>query len=248
MRRSGSRLGSSHAVWLAGIAAILPIAAIGTAQAQAPAPAGAFAPPVTPLLLTRTLRHLLQDGKAVVTRRTYRVHFAPEHGGFVLDGTLTDVAVEAPPGLEALATLERRRPDAGMFPMRLDSRGRILPAADLAPSAAQRQAIGVASAQIARMDLTTSDAAQAQGFVAQLQAQPYRTAWPQDLFYPAPGARREQRTIPLPDGQHGLATTEAQASADPESGLLSDFTRKVTTDLAGDTRVVIEEWTLVSAP
>ncbi|MBW8752557.1 MAG: hypothetical protein JF595_00145 [Sphingomonadales bacterium] len=236
----------SRAVWLAAAAAILPVAAL--AAAETPPAAGTFAPPPIPLLLTRTLRHMLTDGKAVVTRRSYRVQFVAEPGGFRIEGALADVAVEVPPGLDALAELERRRPDPGMFPMHLDAHGTILPAPDPAPTSQQRLAIGVTAAAVAKLDLPTADTAQALSFVSQFQKQPYRTGWPQDLFHPAAGTRREQRAIPLADGTQGQVTTEVEAKADRASGLLATFTRKVTTDLGGDTRVVIEEWTLVSAP
>ena len=236
----------SRAVWIAGAAAILPIAAL--CAAEAPPADLAFRPPTAPLMLTRTLRHVLHDGKAVVTRRSYRVQFAADQNGFQLDGTLAEVTVEAPPGLETLAALERRRPDPSMFPMRLDAAGMILPSPDPAPSGQQRQAIGAASADIARMNLTASDTAQAQGFIAGLQERPYRTYWPRDLFHPVPGMRREQRAIPLAGATGGQVTTHIEASSDPASGLLSAFTRTVTTDLGGDKRVIVEQWTLVPAP
>lgn len=236
----------SPIVWIAGAAAIVPVAAMSAAQA--PAMTGAFNPPAAPLLLTRTLRHELHDGQAVVTRRAYRVQFVAERDGFRLDGTLAEVTVEAPRGLEALAALERKRPDAALFPMQLDAGGQLKAAPEPATGLVQRQAIGVAASQIASLNLTPDDAAQARGFVSQLQTRPYRTAWPHDLFRPAPGDRREQRAIPLADGLQGLVTTEIAARADGTSGLLSAFSRKVTTNLGGDTRVVVEEWTLSPAP
>lgn len=237
----------SGAVWLAGAFAIVPIAALSSAQA--PVAAEAFSPPTAPQLLTRTLRHELHDGRAVVTRRTYRVNFVAESAGFRIDGTLAEVTVDAPPGLEALAALERKRPDVALFPMRLDAEGNLKDVAEApAPSLAQKQALGTASEQIARMPLSPDDARQAQGFVAQLRANPYRTAWPRDLFHPAPGDRREQRDIPLGNGLHGAVTTEITARADATSGLLAAFRRKVTTDLGGNTRVVVEEWALTRAP
>jgi hypothetical protein len=235
-----------RAAWLLGAAVILPVAAIGAAQAS-PA-ASAFAPTPAPLLLTRTLRHVLHDGKAVVSRRSYRVRFVADQGGFRIDGALADVVVDAPPGLEALAQLERRRPDTGLFPMRLDASGAIVPGPDAPPSAEQRQALELAAWQIARMGLAASETGQAQAFVERLQAQPHRTVWPRDLFHPAPGARREARSIPLANGLRGEVTTEIEASADPTTGLLGAFRRKVTTELDGNTRVVIEEWTLADAP
>ena len=237
----------NRAVWLAAAAAILPIAALSAAETPRTA-ARVFNPPPNPLILTRTLRHMMHDGTAIVTRRSYRVLFVREGAGFRLDGTLAEVTVESPPGLEALAALERRRPDPGLFPVRLDAAGMVLPTPDPAPSRQQRQAIGTASADIARMNLAAADAAQAQGFVARFQTQPYRTAWPLDLFHPVPGTRRDRRTIPLDGGLNGEVTTDIAARTDPASGLLGSFTRTVTTDLGGDKRMVIEEWTLAPAP
>jgi hypothetical protein len=240
----------SRAAWLVGAAAILPIAAIAAAQAP-PEPSsairGAFQPAPTPMLLTRTLRHVLHDGQAVVTRRSYRVRFAPDGNGFRLDGTLAEVTVEAPPGLEALADLERKRPDTGMFPMRLDVTGMIVPAPDAPPSPSQRQALRIAASEVAMMNLAPDETEQAQSFVGQFQARPYRTPWPQDLFHPAPGSRHEERVVPLAGGVQGHITTDIDVSADA-AGLLSAFRRKVTTDLGGDTRVVLEEWTLAQVP
>lgn len=237
----------SRAVWLAAAAAILPVAAMSAAETPKPA-AGLFKPTAAPLILTRTLRHMMHDGTAIVTRRSYRVQITPEGNGFEIAGTLSEVSVEAPPGLEALAALERRRPDPGIFPIKVDAAGMIVPAADPEPSRQQRQAIGTASADIARMNLASTDAEQAQGFVSQFQTKPYRTYWPLDLFHPASGTRREQRAIALDGGQQGQVTTVIEASADRASGLVSDFTRTVVTDLGGDKRTVIEEWTLAPAP
>jgi hypothetical protein len=235
----------SRAAWLAGTA-LLPLAAV--CGAKPPAPQAVFAPPPAPMLLTRTLRHVLHDGRAVATRRSYRVRFARDGAGFRIDGALAEVAVDAPAGLEPLAELERRRPDTGMFPMRLDAQGLIVPTGDPPPSEAQRQAIGTAAGLVAQMSLTAAESAEAQGFVAQFRTRSYRTPWPQDLFHPAPGKRRDERAVPLPGGAAGQVTTELEASADPQTGLLAAFRRKVTTAFGGDSRVVLEEWTLAPVP
>lgn len=231
-------------VWLAGLAAILPVAV----SAAEPLPsAGAFTPPAGQLVLTRTLRHVLHDGRQVAARRSYRVYFTRERDGFRLDGELADVTVDAPAGLQALAEIERRRPDTDLFPIRLDVNGMIVPAPEPAPSEAQREAVSLATAEIARMQLGVAERAQAQGFVARFQARAHRSPWPLDLFHPVPGARREERTVPLPDEGQGRVVTEIEASTDP-AGTLAAFKRKVTTNLGGDRRVVDEEWTLAPVP
>ena len=202
----------NRAVWFAGASAILPIAAV--CAAEAPKPVGAFMPPSGPQILTRTLRHVMHDGHAVVTRRSYRLRFVAEDTGFRIDGELIDTAVEAPAWLSGIAELERERPDPGMFPIRLDAAGMIVSAPTTATTPQQRHGINLAAAQIGRMgNLDADDKAQAQGFVTHFREQPYRTSWPLDLFRPAPGRHRDQRTFTLADGLRGEVTTDILASA-----------------------------------
>ena len=236
----------SRAIWLGVAAAILPIAAIA---ATTPGSVGVFTPPKAPQILTRTLRHVMHDGEAVVTRRSYRLRFMAEGQGFRVEGELIDTEVEAPAWLSGIAELERQRPDPGMFPIRLDATGMIVSAPMAAATTQQRRAIDLAAAQIGRIGrLDEEEMAQAQGFVARFREQPYRTSWPLDLFHPAPGRRQERHAVPLDDGLRGQLTTDILASADPATGVLINFERRVTTALATNRRVVIEEWTLTPAP
>lgn len=235
----------SRAVWLTGAAAILPIAAVCAAEALQPS--GAFMPPAEPQILTRTLRHVMHDGQAVVTRRSYRLRFVAEGSGFRVEGELIDTAVEAPEWLSGIAELERRRPDPGMFPIRLDAAGAIVAAPTIATTPQQRRGIDLAAAQINRLsNLDDDDRTQAQSFVAGFREQ-HRTSWPLDLFRPAPGSRQDRRTVPLADGLRGQVTTEILANANSETGTLVSFERRVTTELADNRRLVIEKWTLQQA-
>jgi hypothetical protein len=60
-------------------------------------------------------------GDAPLPRR-----FTPAGGGFEISGTL-EIEVIAPPRLEALARMERERPDTLLFPIVLDRAGKITP-------------------------------------------------------------------------------------------------------------------------
>ncbi len=117
----------SRALFLAGIAAILPstmaVSAIGTSLS---APAVHFAPPSDPIMLTRTVWRSLYDGKEIVSRRRYAIQFVPHGDGFAVTGTLVESTIDAPPALAALAEMERRRADATLFPMRLDANGQMV--------------------------------------------------------------------------------------------------------------------------
>ncbi|MCB2079103.1 MAG: hypothetical protein R3E09_01525 [Novosphingobium sp.] len=207
-------------------------------------PAGLFQPPQSPMLLTRTLRRPLPDGKQVLTRRSYEVHIVPESNGFRIDGKLVDVVVEAPRKLQALADIERNRPDKGMFPMRLDANGMLLPGGDPQSGEAVKKAIALVSQELGAMKLAAFDMLQAQAFVSQFRQRQGLSQWPADLFRPVPGQHRETRTIPLPNGARGHVAVDTDATTQGPAGLLSSFTRTVTTDLEGDARVTYESWTL----
>lgn len=236
---------SSRAVWLAGAAAIMPVVLAGLPLVPASATATSqFQPPSDPMMLTRTLRRPLPGGAEVLTRRSYEIRFVPEAGGYRVDGRLVDVEVDAPPSLQALASLERKRPDDGMFPMRLDERGLLLPMAGEMHADEVRQAGLAVRQQVEALPLAPFDRSQASAFARSFERQSVRTAWPEDLFHPAPGAREETRTIPLPNGARGTVRVKVNVRTHEASGLLGSFVRKVTTDLDGSSRITEETWTL----
>ena len=215
--------------------------------AAAARPAGQFQPPRSPLLLTRTLKKVLPDGKQVITRRAYKVRIAPNDGRFRIDGELVDVAVEAPGRLRALAEIERKRPDTGMFPMWLDSAGMLLRGSEPQSGKSTGEAADLVAGEIGEMDLPRQSRQQALAFVSQFRERPGLTQWPADLFRPVPGVRREARTIALPDGTQGRATIDLEANANAATGLLVSFSRTVTTEIDGESRVTHEIWTLGKA-
>jgi hypothetical protein len=231
--------------WLTGLAAIMPLAAAAPAPA-APTEAETtqpFQPPAGPMLLTRTTRRTLHDGKPIMARRSYEVRFIREGEGYRIDGELVDVAVEVPPQLEAVAELERKRPDEGMFPLHLDASGKLVRSERPPQSEANKERIAAVAGMVDHLRLSEFDKGRAKAFVLGFQTRPGYSAWPEDLFHPAPGKRRETRTIPLVNGERGKIVVETTADTGPD-GLLASLTRRVTSEIDDDWRAISEEWTL----
>lgn len=238
--------------WLAGVAAILPLAMINAAPAveAATAPA-AFVPPGSTLLLTRTLHSPLADGREIVSRRTYEVTITADGAGWRVDGRLVDSSVSAPRQLAFLAELERNRTDDGMFPIRLDSRGMILAGGEALSGEAREKAAAAAVESVKDKPAEAPDRQVAVGLFEQLRRQPVMTAWPSDLFHPAPGRRTDTRVISLPDGTRGEVTIEVEArpaKVAPAAPAVSSLHRVITTRMGASARTLREEWTLAMAP
>lgn len=236
-------------LFLAGAAALLPPIA-GQVFAQAPAASlRPFAPPDSPLVLTRTVWRTLADGKEIVVRRRYAVQFSRYGEGFLLEGRLLDAAVEAPPMLAAMAELERKRGDDSLFPLLLDAAGRIRhdASARLASPALRDTARAQANGVIAEAPLGPAQQQESGIFLKQLAMQGAPTAWPVDLFNPTTGERSERRRLALPGGQEGEVLVSVKVvSANPD-GLPRAVERTVTTVLAGSARTSREQWTLAQA-
>ncbi len=228
--------------------------ALATAAAPPPAPspdprppaeaAPAFVPPAAPMLLTRTLRRPLGDGKAVVATRNYEVRFVAEGTGFRLDGKLVNVVVEAPEALRPLADLERTRPDTGLFPILLEADGSITAANDPRAPDAMASAVDTARHTLGQSGLVGLEMQEAKAFVERFRAGLAMSPWPRDLFRPTEGATRTDREVPLPDGKSGHIRIETEAAVQAPGGLLSSFRRTVTTQLDGTRRITVETWTL----
>lgn len=234
-----------RAAWFAGVAAMYPSASYaGAAPPAIAAETHAFKPPSCAMVLTRTVRRPLPGGAEIVTRRQYEVRFVPDNGGYRIDGQLLGAEVDAPPSLHDLAELERARPDAEMFPMRLDSRGMLLPRESARPSEQSAQAVKLALQRLSHAGLSPDETAKAAAFVRQIAASSGQSPWPDDLFSPAPGQRRQTQTIPLPNGAQGQVAIEIEARTEEPSGLVAFFERRVTTWLGNDSRVTREIWTL----
>lgn len=205
-----------------------------------------FIPPEQPLILSRTLLRPISGDAEIRTKRTYEIQFTRSPSGYVIEGKLISAEIEAPARFEALAQIERSRPDANLFPIALDQWGQILPAEPHADEASVRAASQLASSLVPAR-LAPQEAQAAQAFIGTISANPVLTAWPADLFRPKPGKQNVVRTTSLPDGKLGQVVIEIEAAADSHTGLLSQLTRHVTTDIAGSQRSTIETWTLAAA-
>lgn len=217
------------------------------AQALSPEPAVAltqFTAPTMPMLLSRTLSRALPDGKAFTVTRRYRIRFVPNADGFRIDGELIAVEVDAPAKLAAFADLERTRPDIGMFPLHLDSRGMLLPAVASPSGDEVRQAIGLVLDGMGHSQSPALDMLEAQAFVQRFRQRPPASQWPADIFRPLAESSNRSSEVPLPGGAMGRITIEIAARRNPADGLMREMSRTITTSLDGGLRHSYESWTL----
>lgn len=234
-----------RAAWLSSLAVFSLQPALAAPAEPVAAPSDRFEAPAEPMMLARILRRPLPDGNEVVSRRLYEIRFVADSEGYRVEGALVDVTVDAPPALAMLADLERRRPDQGLFPMRLDADGRIASGGLPRDGETIDQAVDIVAAQLEALRLTTHERVQAEAFAGLLRQRPGFAYWPVDLFRPAPGRRQAERTIPLPNGGRGAVRVDIDAQASGASGLLSSLRRTLTTELEGDVRTSVEIWSLV---
>lgn len=238
-----------RAVLLAGAAALLPILGASALADVAPQIQARFAPPSTPLVLTRTLYRDLADGKQVVVTRRYAIRFTAQGDGYRVDGTLIDATVDAPPFLSRLADLERQRPDSGVFPAMLDGRGMIRSggAGKLDPRTRQ-QALDRAQTMIAGAPAPAGARRETSALLGQVAGSSGGSSWPVFLFNPGPAERVERRQMALPDGGQGEVEVRIRADGLQPGGLPQRLERVVVTRLAGTERTSREVWTIAPAP
>lgn len=232
------------AILAAAVAAVPPAAL--PAALPALAETAAFTPPDGPVTLTRTMRRALPDGKEVVATRRYELRIARDGQGYRVDGHLLSVEVQAPPSLDALAAIERRRSDAGLFPFRLDAQGLIVAPAAPGDRASLEAANTLAHQAIANGPLPPAQRREADAFVDQIVARGAAGAgaqWPADLFRPALGRRTTATAVSLPGGQVGTVTTTIEVTR--ESGG-ERIERTVITETGGNRRTTREIYMLAS--
>lgn len=240
--RPQHRAQSRPAVLLAGAAALLPLTMANAAPAADVS--AHFIPPATQMMLSRTLRSPLADGREIVSRRTYAVSIVAEGEGFRVDGKEIDCAVEAPESLAALAALERARRDAGPFPLYLDSNGLLVAEPRLVQNEALHRASGMADAALEKSPPNPDLRLALLDFVATLAAG-NQTVWPEDLFRRAAARRVERQQIALPDGTSGAIEVEVVTLPGSENS--TRVQRTVTTELGKTRRTTREEWVLAPA-
>ncbi len=230
---------------LAGVAAILPaIAAFPESGAAIGATATAFAPPQTPMVLTRTVWRTLYDGKEIVSRRRYNVQIRPDGTGFEVTGELIDSVVDAPPQLAVLAEMERRRPETTLFPLQLDAGGRILAIPGAVDAAARDQGAQAAQQLVQASQIATPDKEQAASLIDQIAGAGGTARWPADLFNPARLLQQDRRRIALPGGGEGEITVSIAVHGQLHGGLPRMTERTVVTALEGTRKTTREQWVL----
>lgn len=229
------------ALTLVTAAALLPIAPVIPARAAA-----RFAPPAVPMLYTRRLERVLPDGASFVVTRSFAVRFVPEGPGFRVEGRQMSVEVAAPALLERFAQMERQRVETALFPIALDSAGRIVGHAEGQGSAQLDAAVREALDRVDRAPFTAGERAEAVRFVEALHqsAGKVLTEPPADLFAPEGAPREERREVALPGGGSGTVRVRFSAESDPTTGLLREAMREVVTELGGDRRRTLESWRL----
>ena len=230
---------------LAGIATLLPTGLAAQQPQSIASGVKNFAPPQKPLVLSRTVWRSLPDGKHIMVKRSYEVRIAADGDGYVVDGALIDTVVEAPPPVALLADLERKRVDAGPFPLRLDRHGQITGTNAAASDRAARSEAARASALILNQ-ARQSDARGAGSMEALnriLAAANGGAAWPVDLFNPARNRHHEVRRVPLPSGNQGEVDVSINVASPEPGNLPQQFERTVITRLDGSERISREVWT-----
>lgn len=205
------------------------------------------------MLLTRELHRSLFDGKELVVTRHYRVNFTPTGGGFEISGTLEKSEVIAPPRLEALARMERERPDTLLFPIVLDRAGKIVTpdthSASGVPASEKPLAEALAQGLMNGAGLPSLQQGQARGFVESLFAAqgPAISPWPEWLFRPGDQAQIAREQLALGEGKSGTVTISLTPSAVAPCGLMRRVERTVETEVGEQRRRTQEIW-LLEAP
>ena len=239
---------TGKAIFLAGVAAILPTAAAFPESAtNQEAQVYQFSPPDVPLILTRTVWRSLVDGKEIVSRKRYAVRIVADGGGFKVTGALFESTVEAPPAVAALAEMERRRSDPALLPIRLDADGRILPEPAALDPAARQPGARVAQRLVRSSNIAGADKDQADSLIDQIAKAGGIAQWPSDLFNPSRQSQHEQRQVALPGGNEGAIdvsiTVHGQRQGGQwQGGLPTTVERTVVTELDGTRKVSREQW------
>jgi hypothetical protein len=239
---------SNSGEWRAAIHAALLIGAAAAPVAAFAAPDGitAFGPPCDrPFMLSRTVVRELTGGAAIVATRRYRVTFHRVAEVWELQGELVASEIDVPPALASIAAIERDRRDDGLFPIHLDSTGRIVAAG--AAAGLGRETVASAL-ELAKDFAGGAERKAPTAFPDQVQAAAASggglTRWPDALFLPHGLGGISEQAFRLPDGGEGSVRIALESDPAPGLATMGRAVRTVTT-LAGGTRhVAREEWTL----
>lgn len=217
----------------------MPLAAGSRATSEIVAPAGRFT-------LVRTLQRGLIDGKNIVVRRTWEIGFLQQSNGFLVNGRTTNVEVDAPPPLAALAAIEKNRSSGEDFPLRLD-KGGLIAFSDLPESGLDMEAVSVAASQfMAKADFSASEREITHSFLSQIDraAHALISRFPSDLFFPTTEPMEQSRLMELPNGLTGEVQVRYVAETHADSALLRSSQRLVTTTIGASSMQSSESWKL----
>ncbi len=223
-------------------AALLPL--FGSRPVLAtPATQQLIAPPVGDMIYRRILQRDLPGGAQFRVTRDFAVRFEAFGRGFQLTGQQILAHVEAPANLAQLAALEEQRVELGIFPLLLDSSGRIVDGSDDLPN----QQIASALVEVRRRLGETGEEASTLVEALHMAGSQLTAELPHDLFAPAEGPREEHQQVTLPWGDVGEVATRFEAICDPQTRLMRSARREVVTRMGSDERRSGELWELFSA-
>jgi hypothetical protein len=199
--------------------------------------------------LTRVLTRSLGDFETLEVKRSWLIEFHDLPEGIVVSGKQSAVDVTAPAKLAALAEIEERRVEQGVFPLRLDRDGLIANEAEPEVGPALDQAVASAKLIIARQELTAERERETVEYLAIMQrsAQSLVSRLPRDLLYPQQLDWHEERALELPGGLRGEMSVRFSARICPQLALLEHSSRLVETRIGDSARLSSEEWLLSEA-
>ena len=238
--------GRREALGLAAMFAILPAALSASGSAALAQATPGFSPPSGPMRFTRRLRRELGDGAAIVVTRQFSLRFVAVPGGWRVDGEQISAMVDAPPVLGALARLEEQRSETTLFPLMLDSSGRILSGPPGYQPQDMVQAVDEAFAWLARNRLAGATQAAAREFTVGLATVGARltSQIPPDLFTGSLVRLERSHDLTMPDGQPGKVSVSYGGAPQQRGGLLQRAECIVVTQAGGTVRRSLEEWVL----
>jgi len=199
---------------------------------------------------TRKLYRELVDRAVIEAERFFTVRFAPHGTGYRLEGEESaPPVVTGPAPLERFLELERERRETGLFPIRLESSGRIVGEQAQAGFPQLAQAIEQALQQVRASGLDADNRSAAADFLIGMQAAAASlvTRLPAELFRPSGTYSEERREVPLPDGRTGALVLKFSANTDVATGLMQKAERVVVTQLGQSARRTVETWSLSPA-
>lgn len=207
-----------------------------------------FAPDREPLIFSRKLVRGPAGGEAIEVERHFQIEIVPGASGFQISGKQTGVKVSAPAPLQALADIERRRVETGLFPIELNENGLIRAGRPLSATQATKDAVSKAL-ELLDSPNTISDPVLYRQFLMQVQkhAAQFMSHLPSDLFSPPDQPVVSKREIPLPGELVGEVEVVYKAASDPDTGLMTAARREVTTRIGSDSRTAQEVWSIASA-